>query len=451
MRTKLFLAFFAVILTALVSNFIFEHLIIKDFEDYVMGAREDRLYWVLASVEGSYDPRSGWDRKTLEDYLHWATMLGFDVQVLDAGGKGVLTSREALKGLTPTMRRRMEALVNLNQPMGEFESYPLFAQGKEIGSLHIRPLERRGLLKAKEGIFKRRGRTFLVTSFVIAGGGAVFLSAVFSIFLTGPIKRLTRAAGKVSTGDLSVRVPGGSKDEIGRFTQAFNHMVESLEREEALRKHLTSNVAHELRTPLTVMKAHLEGVADGVVRCDRETVAGLAGQVERLISLVEGIEDFAKAEASFFKPAEYETVELGSLARGVVASLSPMLAGKPVEVSVLPEGECAVTADLEKLEIILRNIITNAIKYTDRGAVRVELGKTDGSFHIQVRDTGRGIAPEDLPHIFKRFYKGKGSSGMGLGLAIVKELVGIMGGRLDATSDPGKGSTFRISLPQGKK
>ncbi|MEJ2253435.1 MAG: HAMP domain-containing sensor histidine kinase, partial [Nitrospirota bacterium] len=159
----------------------------------------------------------------------------------------------------------------------------------------------------------------------------------------------------------------------------------------------------------------------------------------------------AKAEASFFKPAEYETVELGSLARGVVASLSPMLAGKPVEVSVLPEGECAVTADLEKLEIILRNIITNAIKYTDRGAVRVELGKTDGSFHIQVRDTGRGIAPEDLPHIFKRFYKGKGSSGMGLGLAIVKELVGIMGGRLDATSDPGKGSTFRISLPQGKK
>jgi len=446
MRTKLFLAFLAVIVTALVSNFIFEHFIIKDFEEYALGAREDRLYLVLAAVEGSHEG-GAWDMEALERNLHWAMMLGFDVEVLDNEGRGVLTSRELVGAFTPSMRRRMEAMVNLDAPVGEFEPYPLFTGGRQIGTLMVRGLEPVGLLKEKEGMFKNRGRDFLLTSFLIAGGGALFLSVVLSLFLTGPVRRLKEAAVAVAEGDLSVRVRKGGKDEIGKLNQAFNYMVETLEREENLRKRLTSNIAHELRTPLAVMKANFEAMADGVLELNRETLAGLGSEVERLITLVEGIEDITKAEASFFKHAAYSQVDVGEMLDGIVQGMLPLFREKGLEVS-LPRGrELRVSTDPEKLEIILRNIVSNALKHTEKGSVRIDFGTGDGKFFVEVADTGRGIPKEELGLIFKRFYKGEKSTGIGLGLAIAKELTDIMGGSVEAESTPGEGSTFRVTLP----
>jgi two-component system sensor histidine kinase BaeS len=445
MRTKLFLAFFVIILTALVSNFIFEGLILDDFEDYVMSAREDRLYLVLASVEGSYDDY-GWNLETLYRYLHWATMLGFEVEVRDAEGNTVLTSRNALNTVSPTMRRRLEAIVNMDAPVGEAEEYPLFVKGEEVGTLLVRPLSTEGLAKVKGAVFKNRGKDFLVISFVIAGGGAVFLSIVFSMFLTRPIRRLKDAASQVATGDLSVRVTSRSSDEIGELTAAFNRMVESLEREETLRQRLISNIAHELRTPLTVMKAHIEAVRDGVVE---EDVGSIHAEVERLIELVEGIEDITKAEASFFKRAEYEKVDVRALMDGILQGMRPMFSEKGLELAFQTGEPLEVSTDVEKLEIIVRNILSNALKHTEQGNVLIDYGMDKKEFFVEVRDSGRGIPEDELPNIFRRFFKGEESTGIGLGLAIVKELTEIMGGKVDVRSTPGKGSAFRVTLPVG--
>ena len=185
MRTKLFFAFFTVIVIALISNLIFEQFVEKDFGDYVRGSNEDKLYWVLASIEGSFS-RWKWDPEELKDSVHWATMLGFEVQVDDSKGKIITTSEEVLSELTPLMRRRMEGIVDIHSAKGEYESYPLYIEGKQIGTLRVRKLSRVGSISEKEATFKRRGMEFLIISFVIAGGSALFLALFFSLFLSHP-------------------------------------------------------------------------------------------------------------------------------------------------------------------------------------------------------------------------------------------------------------------------
>lgn len=447
MRTKLFIAFFIVILIALVSNLIYERLIIADFEQYVMSTREDELYRVLAAVEGSYHEDSGWDSNSLEKAVIWATMLGFDVEITDFNGNTLITTAESIEKVSPAMQRRIASLVDVNAPEGEFEPYPLFVMGEEIGFLNVRPLLRAGLTREKEGVFKSRGQNFLLISFLIAGGGALFLSLVFSLFLSTPIRRLKRAAEAVAGGDFDVNVKSRSRDEIGMLTESFNHMVESLKREEELRRHLTQNVAHELRTPLSVMRSHLEAVSDGVIECNEDALKTLSAELRRLITLVDGIEDITKAEASFFKRPEYEDLELRGFLEGIAQSMRPLFLKKNLTLEITGDGRLEVCSDPEKLELAVRNIVSNALIHTTSGGAMVEYGREDDDFFVSVTDTGPGIPKNEVEKIFKRFYKGEGSEGIGLGLSIAKETLELMGGSITVTSAEGKGATFKITLP----
>jgi len=137
MRNKLFFAFLAVVLTALLSNLLYEYFVTRDFEDYVSGAREDKLYWVLASVEGGYE-KGQWDLVDLHDTIHWAIMLGFDVKVLDSEKKELANSDMVVGMLSPSMKRRMKNIVDIKTTTGDFEPFPLYYQGTEIGTLLAR-------------------------------------------------------------------------------------------------------------------------------------------------------------------------------------------------------------------------------------------------------------------------------------------------------------------------
>jgi signal transduction histidine kinase len=319
--------------------------------------------------------------------------------------------------------------------------------GEDIGEIALRPLQRAGLAEEKELLFKERGKSFLLISFLIAGGGALFLSMVFSMFLTVPIKRLKLAAESVAGGDLDVQVKTRSRDEIGRLTETFNQMVESLKREETVRSHLTQNIAHELRTPLSVMRSHLEAVQDGVIECNEETMNTISAELRRLINLVEGIEDITKAEAAFFKKPEYEDMELRGFLDGIVLGMRPLFTNKGLELNIASDNPVQVCADPEKLEIVVRNIISNALLHTKTGGATVDYGKEGGEFFVSVKDTGRGIKEAEMEKVFTRFYKGQASEGIGLGLSIAKELVELMGGSISVESAEGQGATFRITLP----
>lgn len=447
MRNKLLLAFFAVILIAFISNLIFERFMARDFEEYVNGVRQDELYWILAAVEGSYRA-DGWEHQSLHDAAHWAIMLGFDVKVADASGQVLVTSRDVIGMLSPAMNRRMAGFVNLDSARGDYESYPLYMEGAEIGTLYVRHLERIGSVTEKERVFRRRGREFLLFSFAIAGGGAVFLAVVFSLFLSKPVNRLKSAVDALGKGDFSIRVPmGRGGDEVGKLADSFNFMAEALQREEALRRHLTSNIAHELRTPLAVMKANVEAMIDHVVE-DRDTgLEHVRMEIEKLIRLVEGIEDITKAEASFFAARHYTEVHLLEFLGGIKAKLQPLALEKGLVIHMDTDRAVTVTTDAEKLERIIQNILTNAIKYTRTGGIWIDYGGDRREFFVEVRDTGVGIPGDRLDDVFKRFYRGGDSTGIGLGLAIVRELVDVMGGRVEMKSAVGEGTVVRVWLP----
>ncbi len=453
MRTKLFLSFLLIILTALLSNFVFERLIINDFNEYVSGNNEDRIYWVMASVEGSYN-NGKWDELLLRDSMHWAIMLGFESYLTDMKGNKIISSTDVLSYLSPTMLRRMVSLFELPTGYGEFIWYPLFVEGKEIGKIYFRPLKRRGYLPHKEEIFKKRGRQFLMISFAIAGGGALFLSLAFSFFLSRPLRQLTEMAESVAEGNFSTRVKikesrlsrlSGRKDEIERLTETFNYMVSALEREDTLRKHLTTNIAHELRTPLTIVKGNLEAIEDGIITDINEALAGIKREIERIIELVQGIEDITQAEASFFKKGKKEAINLAELIKDIVSTYQHPVAEKGIQL-ILNGPPVMVKTYPDKLQIIIKNLISNAYRYTDRGHIRISWGKGDRGFYIIVEDTGRGMDEKELSKIFNRFYRGKESPGRGIGLSIVRELVDILNGKIDVRSSPGKGTVFTVEF-----
>jgi two-component system sensor histidine kinase BaeS len=453
MRTKLFFAFILIILLALLSNVVFERLIIRDFNEFIKGTKEDHIYWIMASIEGSFS-NNQWDRALLTEALHWGMMLGFETYVEDNSGSRILSSTDVLSSMNPNMLNRMSSLLKLPDGVGEFTWYPLYIEGKEIGRLYIRPLERRGLIPLKEEIFRKRGKEFLIISFLIAVGGALFLAVLFAIFISTPIRRLTVAAEKIAKGEFSIEEPVRRKrrffrykDEIDRLTETFNYMAEALKREDALRKHLTSNIAHELRTPLTIIRGNLEAIEDGVISDPNTAIENIKSEIQRIISLVEGIEDVTSAEASFFKRGTLEEINLKGFIESITDGIRKLIEEKGLFIKT--EGpSITVKTYPEKLHIILKNLLTNAYKFTSKGGITVNWDKYkhDGTagFYISVEDTGKGITKEELSKVFERFYKDVESGGMGLGLAIVKELTEVIGGKIEVESTPNKGSRFTV-------
>jgi two-component system sensor histidine kinase BaeS len=449
MRTKLFFAFIFIILLALISNIVFEKLIMRDFDVFVRGTKEDHIYWVLASVEGSYK-NGTWHHETLHDTLHWGLMLGFESYIEDASGSRILSSTDVIFSMDSYMLHRMQSFLKLPSGQGDFLWYPLYVAGREIGKLYIRPLEKLGAIPLKEEIFRKRGKEFLVISFLIAGAGALFLSVLFTVFISTPVRRLTSAAEKIAGGEFTVQKPKlrlKHKDEIDRLTETFFYMAEALKREDLLRKHLTSNITHELRTPLTIIKGNIDAVEDGVISDPHEVLKNISSEVYRMISLIEGIEDITRAEASFFKRGDMEEINLADFIITAAGGLRKLIEEK--ELFLETRGPSIIVKTYpEKLHIILNNLVTNSFKYTGSGGITISWDKkkhdyADG-FFISVEDTGKGIEPGKIQNIFERFYKDTESTGKGLGLAIVKELTEVIGGKIEVESTPNKGAKFTV-------
>ncbi len=457
MKTKIFLAFIAVILAALFSNFIFEWLIIKDFDNYVTGVKDDQFYWVLASVEASYS-EGRWDKGLLSEAVHWAMMLGLNVKVLDNSGKEVISSHEVIGSLPESMKQRMgeHFHIHAQEARDKFIDYPLYVKGGRVGTLSAMPFQKQAL-KEKEKIFKQRTKNFILVSFLIAGGGALLIAFLLSRYLSKPVMNLKKAAEKISQGDFSARTAIQSGDEVGKLSESFNRMAEFLQRDEELRKRLFSNIAHELRTPLTILKTHAEALSDGVI--DREKgLENIKNEIDRLIKLVKGIEDVTAAEASFFTKGEITGIDLREFLMGIAADMRPVFKEKGLALITSDKGSLYVSTDTEKLERVIRNIISNSLKFTEKGGVWIDYGSDGKAFFIEIKDSGRGIPENELPLIFNRFYRGENQSplnppflkgdlgGLGLGLAIVKELVDVMSGRIEVKSKLNEGTVFRIYL-----
>lgn len=449
MRTKLFLAFVVIVFATLVSTIVFAFLILKDFDSYVHGVKEDQIYWIIASVEGGYKDGK-WDGQILSESVHWAMMMGLDIKILDIQGREIIHPHHVMESLPPAMKRHMEELFQVDMDTAlKFDEFPIISNGSLIGTLLARSFQKKTLAE-KEAIFEGRIRHFLYTYLLIAGAGSLVIGLMLTHYLSKPVMLLKKASEKIAAGDFGVRISAESADEVGDLAKTFNKMAASLQKEENLRKRLMSNIAHELRTPLTIMKTHVEAITDGIVTDTSKGLDNISDEIERLIALVKGIEDITAAEASFFTKGEEVDVNLKEFLSGIADDLRPLFQVRGLFINIMEQSDLVVSADVEKLERILRNILSNALKFTEIGGVNIDYGTEGGGrFFVDITDTGRGIPENDLPHVFDRFYRSgdPGVEGLGLGLAIVRELVDIMEGKITVKSAPGKGTSFRILLP----
>jgi signal transduction histidine kinase len=257
----------------------------------------------------------------------------------------------------------------------------------------------------------------------------------------------------MGTGDLTHRVAVSGRDEVGELARTFNHMAESLERQERQRRQLITDVAHDLRTPLTNIRGQLEALQDGLLEPKQEVLASLHEEVMFLSRLVVDLQDLSLAEAGKLRlePQPFRASE--EIAQVVGTLLPQASAGGPAVHTELPELP-PVLADPARFRQIVHNLLSNAWTHTPpHGSIRVQARDAGSEVEIQVRDTGSGIAPEHLPHVFERFYRGDSSrarrtGGAGLGLAIVKHLVSVQGGRVWAESRSGEGASFYFTVPK---
>jgi signal transduction histidine kinase len=297
-------------------------------------------------------------------------------------------------------------------------------------------------------------------------GLSIFLAIVLSSSTTRSFHQVVEAATQISVGNLGVRVPMNSHDEVGRLASAFNDMVERVEASfnkerdlELARRELIASVSHDLRTPLASIRAMVESINDGVVT-DPDTVKRylktLEVEVENLSQLINDLFELSQMDAGVLK-LEMETSSLTDLISDTLESMSVQVTaeGKNLHLKGSVEGEVAyVMMDPRRVQRVLYNLVQNAIRYTPSdGSVQILARDIGTEVQVEVKDTGEGIPPEELSRIFDRFYRteqsrSRGSGGTGLGLSIAKGIVEAHGGRLWVESAIGKGSTFGFALPK---
>jgi two-component system sensor histidine kinase BaeS len=440
---KFFILLLFISLIAFSAAFILRELMVKDFREYMEGEMEDRVYWVMADLEGTYERYSGWKKDAIVEDAIWALMLGLEIRVKDMEDNLIMDTGTAVNRLSASMRQRIGAISDFKktEKAEEFNAYPLFLGGNEIGNLDVRFIKPR-----RENIFVDRSNRFLLLLLLTLGGIAVILSIIFSSKLTSPIKKLAFAANAISEGNLKSRAEVSTNDEIGRLSETFNMMAKSLEIQEGLRKKLISNMAHELRTPLSAVRGEIEGMLDGLIPKDNEQLQSLYEETGRLKKILDGIEELTKAQASALM-LKKQSIELKPFLKNITQRFDRLFSDKGITFKFQCNDNLAVNADPDSLSQIVINLIDNSMKATGRGGeVRLSAGKNDTEVYIEVKDTGHGIKHEDIPFIFERFYK-VSAGGLGIGLAIVKELVEAHGWRIDVRSEYGKGSSFTVYLP----
>jgi len=284
-------------------------------------------------------------------------------------------------------------------------------------------------------------------------GFAVWLSTRRALI---PLENVSNTAQQITrAGDLALRIPyhGPQKDEVGQLIQSFNKTLERMEDLFNAQKQFISDVSHELRTPLTVIKGNVELLQRmECVEEEEEEIQAIQREVNRMTRMVQDLLLLAQAETGRL-PMDLREVSLDTLLLEVHQE-AEVLAGDEIEVILQDLDQAEVKGDGDRLKQVMINLVSNAIKYTPPGGrVTLNLEKGDRQAALSVEDTGPGIPEDDIPHIFKRFYRTEKArtrteeSGVGLGLSIVYWIVESHQGEIEVESELGKGSKFTVYLP----
>lgn len=273
-----------------------------------------------------------------------------------------------------------------------------------------------------------------------------------------PFAEIMSATDAIAQGDLSVRLTEHGPRPLREMARSFNNMTSELERAEQQRRNLTADIAHELRNPLHIIQGNLEGMLDGVYEPTPENLNTTLEETHLLARLVADLQTLSLVEAGQL-PLHLTRFPVADLLSDVATSFSARAAEQAVNLQTDCAPGMALVADYDRLDQVLSNLVANALRHTPaNGRVSLQadvLPSGSGQVRITVTDSGSGIAAEDLPFIFDRFWKGdrartRDGTGSGLGLAIARQLVRAHQGSIEVASQPGQGTTFTLVLPSAE-
>lgn len=297
-----------------------------------------------------------------------------------------------------------------------------------------------------------------LNSILLVVGGVSLLGAVAAGILlarkiASPISKMTDVTKEISEGNYCIRFEAGQgAEEILALEHSINQMAESLQKQENIRKRMTTDVAHELRTPIANVSAQLEAIIEGVWEATPQRLKSCYEELGRISGLIYDLEELSQIENENLK-LQKESVDLLELACSVKGAFENILQEKKLQCDITGNS-CVVTGDKNRLHQVVYNLVSNAVKYSlEAGKIEIVVEDSKAAGILMVRDNGIGISDEELPFIFERFYRADKSrsrktGGRGVGLAIAKAIVQAHNGKIKAESQIGAGSLFTIWLPK---
>ncbi|MFZ5968474.1 MAG: sensor histidine kinase [Bacillota bacterium] len=467
LRTRLILILLGgMIFSILIVSFITNVTVFDKFNIYMQNEQKDRIDEIADYIETSYAAYKQWNEEDLEKLHGLPFIENFDVTLKDQNGEIIFAHYMTtnMMGIHSQMINRMghSMMGEMSRRMmpsagqkGEYrtERFQLTLQRNLIGTLEIGYI---GPFIISEGEieFTRGINTSIIVGAFISFVAAMILGAFFSKVISKPITNITKASHDIRHGKLDTRIKESTKiQELKELSYAINYLAASLKKQNALRKRLTSDIAHELRTPLTVLHSHMEAIHDGIWEPTQERMGIFKNEVERLMKLVEQLKHLTDIESDDIA-LEIEKFNLSQSIHEIIENFRYQYEEKNIQLNHHIEDNVFMKGDRDKIIQVIINLLSNAWKFTNpEDHVTVRLNELQEYVTIEVEDTGMGIAKEDLPYVFERFYRGEKSrsrstGGAGIGLTITKKLVEAHQGTIKVVSEIEKGTQFIVKFPK---
>ncbi|WP_194840935.1 sensor histidine kinase [Filobacillus milosensis] len=400
------------------------------------------------------------DENILNMYRNLAELTNKEIYILDESGDIVINSGVVINNLSEEDFSMMSKGQDLQKMFVDDQTdisylgsgYPIIQSGQFAGGFFVlAPID-----EIQEPI--RKIRDLLILSAV----GAILLALGFTFLLSKrmsrPLLEMEQATREIAKGNLNISVNIPSNDEIGSLGKTINNLAVETNRYRSNRREFLANISHELRTPLSYINGYSQVLKQGLYQTEEERIHYLTiieNESERITRLISDLFDLSKMEEGQFD-FFMETINLSKVLENAISKIKMAATNKGLVIKKhVDENRHLIQADKDRLEQIFINLLANAVRYTEKGAVSVKVWQEDNKVHVIIEDTGIGIPKGELPYIFERFHRVEKSrsrelGGTGLGLAIVKQLVELQNGTISVNSEIGKGTSFQVSFPNAE-
>ena len=448
LNRRMFLSFmiisFAIIFPI---SFTFLYIIDRSFNSYIENCNVERMNEVATSLSYAYSNGS-WNKGVIEDVALKALDGGLIISIYDNKNNLIRSTNEEHKEQCESMMKN--AFSNkLNNGMLS-RSFKIIKNGEKIGSVNISHYE--FYYREVDTIYYDTLNKVLIIITIMATILSLIISLILSKSINKPIYKVIDTVKLLGKGKYKERVDNSSSIvEIQDMIESINIMAKRLDSQDAMRKRLTKDIAHELRTPITIILGQLEAIKDGIWEPTEERLNGIYEEIQRIDRLANSLNSLSKIEEEN-GALHKEKVEISELIENIFINFEKELHNKNID-GHLHLSKCEIEVDKDKISGAIINLISNALRYTENGgSINIKTFVKEDHLFIEVEDTGIGIAKEDIPYVFERFYRtdesrARVTGGAGIGLSITLAIVEAHNGMVYVKSELGKGSKFIIELP----